>query len=263
MLIVATLFTLIALSGLGMFFYSQEEESLDLERGTAKKTSSSPESQSLPPTSDISSVVVATSEPETTKTEKPAPIAVEESTSTVSKRETETQPRQETLEAGTGAQQPNEAVKNQQQREKPVAEVERVDNEVAEKPATDIEQTQLNSSLDKWITATNARDVEQQMNYYAPKVNSYYQVRNASPDLVRAEKKRVFERANVVDIQTGKPEITLSRDGRSAKMRFRKKYAIKEGQKSRSGEVIQELQWIKSGDDWKIVSERDVKVINR
>jgi hypothetical protein len=46
-------------------------------------------------------------------------------------------------------------------------------------------------------------------------------------------------------------------------MRFRKKYVIKEGQKSRSGEVIQELQWIKLDGAWKIVSERDVKVINR
>jgi hypothetical protein len=80
---------------------------------------------------------------------------------------------------------------------------------------------------------------------------------------VRAEKKRVFDGANVVDIKTGKPEITLSHDGRNATMRFRKKYAIKQGQKSRNGEVIQELRWVKSGADWKIVSERDVKVINR
>jgi len=46
-------------------------------------------------------------------------------------------------------------------------------------------------------------------------------------------------------------------------MRFRKKYAIKEGQRIRNGEVIQELQWVKSGSGWRIVSERDVKVVNR
>ncbi len=124
-------------------------------------------------------------------------------------------------------------------------------------------QTELNASLDKWINATNARDVEQQMNYYAPKVDSFYRARNASLETVRAEKNRVFERADAISIKASKPEIDLSPDGRSATMRFRKKYLIKEGQRSRNGEVLQELRWVKSGSDWRIVSERDVKVINR
>lgn len=100
------------------------------------------------------------------------------------------------------------------------------------------------------------------MSYYAPKVNAYYLSRNTSQDAVRNDKKRAFERATSVDIKTGKPEIIVSPDGRTAKMRFRKKYVIKEGQRSRNGEVIQELQWIKSGSGWRIVSERDVKVVN-
>jgi hypothetical protein len=104
--------------------------------------------------------------------------------------------------------------------------------------------------------------VDQQMNYYAPKVNSYYQARNATQEAVKAEKRRIFENA-AVDIQAGKPEIVLSNDGRSAKMRFNKKYVIKKGQQNRSGEVVQELEWVKSKNGWKIVSERDVKVINR
>jgi ketosteroid isomerase-like protein len=124
-------------------------------------------------------------------------------------------------------------------------------------------QAELSTSLDRWVSATNARNVDQQMNYYAPKVNAYYQARNASPESVRAEKKRLFERADQVDIQTGKPEINVSPDGKTATMRFRKKYAIKEGQRSRNGEVLQELKWVKSGSGWRIVSERDIKVINR
>ncbi|MDQ3181243.1 MAG: nuclear transport factor 2 family protein, partial [Acidobacteriota bacterium] len=122
-------------------------------------------------------------------------------------------------------------------------------------------QAELNSSLDKWISATNARNVDQQMKYYAPKVDAYYQSRNASQDAVRSDKKRAFERATSVDIKTGKPEIIVSPDGRSAKMRFRKKYVIKEGQPTRNGEVIQELHWVKSGNGWRIVSERDVQVV--
>jgi len=136
-------------------------------------------------------------------------------------------------------------------------------NRSGEKSNNGTSQAELNSSLDMWVTATNARDVDRQMSYYAPKVNSYYQSRNTSQDAVRTDKKRAFERATSVDIKTDKPEIIVSPDGRSAKMRFRKKYVIKEGQRSRNGEVIQELQWVKSGSGWRIVSERDVKIVNR
>lgn len=86
---------------------------------------------------------------------------------------------------------------------------------------------------------------------------------NTSPDAMRAEKRRLLERAGQIDSRSGQPEIVLSPDGRRATMRFRKKYAVKEGQKNRAGELIQESQWIKSGNDWKIINRRDVKVINR
>lgn len=124
-------------------------------------------------------------------------------------------------------------------------------------------QTELNTSLADWVSATNSRNVDRQMNHYASKVNAYYRTRNASPEAVRAEKRRVFARADQVDIQTGKPEIVVGPGGKSATMTFRKKYAIKEGGRSRTGEVLQELRWVKSSDGWRIVSERDVKVIDR
>lgn len=147
---------------------------------------------------------------------------------------------------------------------KPVAPIR--EQAVSVEPETEADgkpQAELNNALNELISATNSGNVEQQMNYYAPKLDAYYLSRNASQNAVRAEKSRVFSRADEVAIQTGKPDIKLSPDGRRATMRFRKKYAIKQGQKNRSGEVVQELQWIKSGDDWRIVSERDVKVINR
>ena len=33
------------------------------------------------------------------------------------------------------------------------------------------------------------------------------------------------------------------------------------GRVNRQGEVLQELRWVKSDDQWKIVSERDLRVI--
>lgn len=163
---------------------------------------------------------------------------------------------------------PNESPKNPAAREIPAASSAVVadaggDTRPRSAAANADAQTELNSSLADWVSATNDRSVDRQMNYYAPKMNSYYRAKNVSPDAVRREKNRVFAAADTVDIQTGKPEIAVSPDGKTATMRFRKKYAIKQGQQNRRGEVLQELRWVKSGSAWRIVSERDVKVINR
>lgn len=273
MLIVAALFTVTALGGLYLFWNSQQQKDLRYGQAAVAKETPIPTPTLLPrlTPAEASGDVAASVETDAAETEESVPIRAEESSVTVAKSETPNQPRrpEEASVNQDEAPQPDETVRVQPAREKPAA-IERgnvsssnSNNESAVKPATGDEQAKLNSSLDRWISATNARNVDQQMSYYAPKMNAYYRTRNASPESVRAEKKRVFERANAIDIKTGKPEITVSRDGQSATMRFRKKYAIQEGQKNRTGEVLQELRWVKSGNDWKIVSERDVKVINR
>lgn len=123
-------------------------------------------------------------------------------------------------------------------------------------------QAALNSALDDWVTATNNRDVKKQMSFYAPKVGTFYRDRNVSRDEVQAEKARLFGQAKSVDIRAEKPEIKLDRSGRTATMRFHKKYQIDGGGEARRGEVVQELQWQKTASGWKIVGERDVRVIH-
>ena len=120
----------------------------------------------------------------------------------------------------------------------------------------------LRGALDEWIAATNARDIQRQMGFYNQKVNAFYLTRNVPREAIRAEKSRVFGRANVIDIRADAPGIRLSRDGRTATMRFRKKYAIEGGGEDRRGEVVQELRWRRTDEGWKIVSERDLRVIN-
>ncbi|HJQ35226.1 MAG TPA: nuclear transport factor 2 family protein [Pyrinomonadaceae bacterium] len=122
-------------------------------------------------------------------------------------------------------------------------------------------QGELRAALGEWVAATNARDVGRQMNFYAPTVDAFYLSRNASRDAVRAEKSRVFASARDVNVQAAPPEIRLSRDGRTAVMRFRKRYQITGGAGERSGEVLQELRWRRTPKGWKIVSERDLRVL--
>jgi len=254
---------LLAFAGLAAFVYNKQfSESPEPQQPIAAATAQT----SQPEVADSvrSDTLPAVSDSDASESEELSPLPIEESPLQVRKGDEKNQPRQDSQTDNTLVKQ-NAPVKEKTAPEKSSS----VSTEIAGQNRPRVvsndgtSQAELNSSLNKWITATNARDVDGQMSYYAPKVNSYYLSRNASQDAVRTDKKRAFERATSVDIKTSKPEIIVSPDGRTAKMRFRKKFAIKEGQRIRNGEVIQELQWVKSGSGWRIVSERDVKVVNR
>jgi hypothetical protein len=119
----------------------------------------------------------------------------------------------------------------------------------------------LRKALVEWIDATNKRDIEKQMTFYVPRLRAYYLTRNTSREFVRHEKQRVFASATVIDIRAEEPEIIFQDGGRAAIMRYRKKYRIENGRRSRRGEVIQELRWQRTGAEWRIFSERDIRVL--
>jgi SnoaL-like protein len=128
----------------------------------------------------------------------------------------------------------------------------------AASPAAD--RAALRAALDEWIAATNRRDLARQMTFYPPTVLVFYRERNVSRSAVLEEKRRVFGRAQVVDVHAGPPDITLH-GPESATMRFRKTYDIRGPQVTRAGVVVQELRWVKTPAGWKITSERDAEVI--
>lgn len=119
----------------------------------------------------------------------------------------------------------------------------------------------LRSALNSWIIATNRRDIAGQMTYYMPELAAYYLSRNTPRQAVRNEKERVFAKARSVDITAEEPEIIFQENGRTAVMRFRKKYRVSERTRTKSGEVVQELRWRRTDDGWRIFSERDIRVI--
>lgn len=123
-------------------------------------------------------------------------------------------------------------------------------------------QAELSAALAEWVAATNARDVERQMSLYDSRLDAFYLARDASRESVRAEKRRVFSRASTVDVRASGQAVTVSPDGRTAVMRFRKRYQIEGDGVGRSGEVLQELRWRRTPRGWRIVSERDLRVID-
>lgn len=162
----------------------------------------------------------------------------------------------------TAATQPSEVASQPEAAPRP-AEAPRASEAAASEataPADASTEGELRAALGEWVAATNSRDVSRQMNYYAPRVEAFYLARGASREAVRAEKARLFGRASSVNVQAARPEIQMSRDGRTAVMRFRKRYQIT-GADSRSGEVLQELRWRRTADGWKIVGERDLRVL--
>jgi hypothetical protein len=119
----------------------------------------------------------------------------------------------------------------------------------------------LTAALHAWIAATNARDLDEQSKFYPSTLERFYLWRDVSHGAVMAEKRRVFSQARVVDIRIAAPEITFTAGGQEATMHFRKQYVIEGGQINRRGEVLQQLRWAHDDEGWRIVSERDLRVI--
>ena len=143
----------------------------------------------------------------------------------------------------------------------------------AEQPSTptSAEQTarrELVVALFEWIDATNRRDFNGQSRFYPDSMDAFYLWRNAPRNAVLAEKRRVFARASTIDIGSDAPQLILEPGARSARMYFRKTYVIDGTPRNRlpgvrTGEVLQELRWVKQSNGWKITSERDLRVIRQ
>jgi YD repeat-containing protein len=121
----------------------------------------------------------------------------------------------------------------------------------------------LRGALNEWVASTNARDLERMLRFYSPEVETYYRARNVSQDFVRADRTRLFERSEAIEVRVAAPEITMSPDNSTATMRFRKGYTMKVRGRERRGEVLQVLQWRRTDEGWKIIGERDIKVLRR
>jgi serine/threonine protein kinase len=135
-----------------------------------------------------------------------------------------------------------------------------VDANGSQKKSPTEERAALSTALNDWVAATNSRDINKQMAFYAPTLEIFYLKRNATSASVRAEKAGLLAQVDSVEVRAGEPEIQLAPDGRAASMRFHKSWNFS-GRRPESGEVIQELRWRKMDAGWKIVSERDVEVI--
>jgi ketosteroid isomerase-like protein len=127
--------------------------------------------------------------------------------------------------------------------------------------APDKERAALRSTVDSWLAAHNTRNLSQVTNFYMPHVSAFYRAQNTSRAAVRAEKARLFQESAMSIKRTSEPQITIAQDGSTATMTFRKSYSRGTAAKLESGEVLQEIVWQKTNRGWKIISERDLRVL--
>jgi hypothetical protein len=128
------------------------------------------------------------------------------------------------------------------------------------KPVDD-EAEILRRALNEWVASTNTRDIDRLTTFYMTTLKAYYLTRNVRRSVVRQDKLSSFRRADVISVRADEPEILFSHATGTAIMRFRKNYLTETGSRKKSGEVIQELRWQKTSEGWKIISERDIRVI--
>jgi serine/threonine-protein kinase len=127
--------------------------------------------------------------------------------------------------------------------------------------AAEKERVALRSSVDSWLGAHNGRNLTQVTNFYMPNISVFYLTQNTTRAAVRAEKARLFSERGLSIRRTGDPQITFGEDGNTATTVFRKSYTRGEASQQQSGEVLQEIIWQKTNRGWKIISERDLRVL--
>ncbi|CDM66766.1 SRPBCC family protein [Pyrinomonas methylaliphatogenes] len=114
---------------------------------------------------------------------------------------------------------------------------------------------ELKKRLSEWAEAINEGDLKGLMRFYAPVLERYYLQKNFPRAGVLADKARYGIGEGRVRLQISDPKIDLSPDGLRATVTFRKGADLER----QRGVTLQQLIW-ERGDDWQIVSERDLSI---
>lgn len=128
-------------------------------------------------------------------------------------------------------------------------------------PEVDPEETKqaVSSTVNNWKSQAEALNLDGYMNYYASQVD-YYKKNGASKSFVRSDKQKAFSKFSSVNVQLSNMTVNPSSDGKSATVVFDKEWNFSNAESSSTGKVQQQLKLIKSGENWLISSEKDLKV---
>ena len=127
-------------------------------------------------------------------------------------------------------------------------------------PVVDKEQVKrdVSQQVYSWKSAAESGNLDSYMSSYAGTVD-YYNKKGASVSVVRADKQRAFTTFDTMKITLSNMTVTPDVSGETAVAVFDKEWVF-EGAKYSAGKVQTQLKLKKTGGQWLITGERDLKV---
>jgi hypothetical protein len=119
----------------------------------------------------------------------------------------------------------------------------------------DVEQT-----LVDWKTASEDFDLEANVSNYADNVD-YYTGGKVSKSKIKQDKQKAYSTYDTININISDIKITPDPSGEKATVVFNKEWDFATLDKKNRGEVTQQIIFSKVAGKWKIVSEKDLKVL--
>jgi SnoaL-like domain len=122
--------------------------------------------------------------------------------------------------------------------------------------------TAVMSTLDGWVTATKAGNVDNCMSFFADRLDSYYSLRNVGSDKVRSDLMKAFSNYSTFDVQLSNVDITTDQNGTTATATFDKTFNF-QGPKYYSGKVQQRMWFANQDGRWRIVGLKELKTYSK
>lgn len=134
----------------------------------------------------------------------------------------------------------------------------------APKPTLNPEQTaqaetDIDNLIQSWKSSSEILDLDTHLTKYADVVD-YYKGGKVSRAKVRADKERAYNMYNSVTVNISNLKITPDPEGSKAVAVFDKEWVFENEEKVNEGKVMQELEFEKINNEWKITSEKDLKI---
>ncbi len=110
-----------------------------------------------------------------------------------------------------------------------------------------------------WKSASESLDLDSHISKYADTVN-YFNKSNVSKSFIRSDKQKAYNKYQYIKINLSNMSVTPDSTGENATAVFDKAWHFENDKKTSDGKVQSQLKLSKIGGQWKITSEKDLKV---
>jgi len=119
-------------------------------------------------------------------------------------------------------------------------------------------QQEVSQTVYGWKAMAESKDLDRYMANYADTID-YYNHSGASRSYVRSDKSRAFEMYDLIRVDLSNMNVSFDESGNTATATFDKEWDF-QGPRNSSGKVQTQLKLRNINGDWRIISERDLRV---